>query len=69
MDNIIGISVHNRGDMQKIITKSYSSIDAMQVINTDLPLQSAAGMVSLFNIMLANCKCSFLSIRLYSGFL
>jgi hypothetical protein len=39
VENVIGILVHYRRDVRRIITESYKTIGVMQVINRNLPLR------------------------------
>jgi hypothetical protein len=47
--NVIGILVHYRRDVLRIITESYKTIGVMQVINRNLPLRSLAAIAVLFS--------------------
>ena len=49
MENVIGILVHYRRDVHRIITESYKTIGVMQVINRNLPLRSLAAIAGLFS--------------------
>jgi hypothetical protein len=57
---VLGILAHYRGDVHRIITESYKTIDVMQAINRNLPLRSLDVIAGLSS----SCKCRHLSKRL-----